>query len=134
MPIAVDYASLTAGDTVSDRSYPLSFDVVSSYVQAVEDEAWKPATSGNFVPPMAIAALGIRALVNDLQVPGGTVHVGQEVEFMGAVAMGDNLHYAATVLQNTVRRGQRFMSVSLSVADDSGRKVMAGKSTIVLPE
>ncbi len=132
--MAVDYASLTAGETVSDQSYSLSSEAVSDYVQAVEDEVWEPATGGKLVPPMAIAALGIRGLVNDLQVPGGTVHVGQEIEFIGAVAVGDSLHYEATVLQNTVRRGQRFMSVKLSAEDGSGRQVMAGKSTIVLPE
>lgn len=131
--MVVDYASLTAGETVSDQSYSLSSDAVSSYIRAVEDDAWEAASRGQLVPPMAIAALGIRSVVNDLQVPGGTVHVGQEVEFMGAVAVGDSLHYHATILQNTVRRGQRFMSVNLSVEDGSGRLVMTGKSTIVLP-
>jgi acyl dehydratase len=84
-------------------------------------------------PPMAVAALSLRGVVNDLAVPAGTLHAGQELEFSGAVQVGETLACKATVLQNSVRGAWRFLVVGLSVEDGRGVPVMSGKSTLVVP-
>ena len=82
---------------------------------------------------MAVAALALRGVIDDLGIPGGTVHVGQELEIASAVRAGQAVECTATVVQNSVRGGARFVAVSFDVADEGGRAVMIGKSTLVLP-
>jgi acyl dehydratase len=82
---------------------------------------------------MAIAALSLRGVVNDLQIPGGTLHVGQEMGFKNSVQVGETLRCIASLASNNVRREWRFMVVTLTVLNSSGHSVMEGKSTIMLP-
>lgn len=133
--MAVDYASLEPGQQISDRDYTLDDATVARYVRAVGDESglYGAGDGSNLAPPMAVAALGLRGVVEDLQIPGGTLHTSQELEFMSAVEVGAELRCQAAVLQNSVRRDRRFLVVGLSMDDGAGRRVLAGKSTLVLP-
>ena len=133
--MSIDYATLLPRQTVSRRSYLLDADTVARYVDAVEDRSreWNKSGDDSFAPPMAVAALALRGVINDLAVPGGTLHVGQEIDFKGAVQPGETLDCEAKVVQNSVRGEWRFMTVQLAVKDGGGRQVMTGKSTIILP-
>ena len=133
--MVVDYSALTPGQEVSRHSYRLDADTVATYVDAVDDRSrdWMATDRDGFVPPMAIAALAFKGLIRDLAIPGGAVHGGQELEFKGAVRLGDTLACRAGVLQNSVRRGWRFLVLGLAVEDAGEREVMTGKSTIMLP-
>ena len=135
MAMPIDYSTLVSGQEISNRTYDLDATVVSRYVEAVADQASlrSEADGRELVPPMAVAALSLRGVVNDLAIPGGTLHAGQELEFKKTVAIGDTLACRATLLQNSVRGEWRFIVVQLGVEDDEGREVMAGKSTIMLP-
>ena len=82
---------------------------------------------------MAIAALSLRGAVSELAVPGGSLHTGQEIEFKGAVQVGETLRCLATVAANSVRREWRVIVVKLQVTGMGGREIMAGKSTIMIP-
>ncbi|MDA1347479.1 MAG: MaoC family dehydratase [Chloroflexi bacterium] len=127
MPI--DYAELLANQVVSDQRYVLDDAAVSAYVEAVGDTS----ASSETAPPMAIAALSLRGVVQDLAIPGGTLHVGQEIQFKGAVSPPETLDCRATLLQNSVRGEWRFLVVRLEVEDSRGTQVMEGKSTIMVP-
>ena len=133
--MSVDYATLAPGQEISNRTYDLDPGTVSRYAAAVEDGASLRCGGDGAasVPAMAVAALGLRGIVNDLAIPGGTLHAGQELEFKAPVVVGDSLTCRATLLQNSVRGEWRFMVVQLGVEDGGGREVMAGKSTIMLP-
>ena len=127
--MAIDYAELLPKQVVSNQRYVLDEAAVSAYVAAVGDSSATPSTA----PPMALAALSFRGVVNDLQIPGGTVHVRQELRFMGMVTPPETLDCRATLVQNSVRGEWRFLVVQLKVDDQGGRQVMDGKSTIIVP-
>ena len=131
----VNYSLLETGSTVSDQKYTLSQKEVDQYLDAVQDDSVRHLNSSGaeLAPPMALAALSLRGVVIDLQIPGGTLHVGQEMEFKDAVRVGENLRCIASLASNNVRGGWRFMVVNLSVLRSSGDEVMEGKSTIMLP-
>ena len=128
----MDYSALKAGDLISDRRCHLDADTVRSYVLAVDDRS-PLASSGEVVPPMALAALSVRGVVQDLGIPGGTLHLGQEVEFTDTVVVGETISCTAELAQNSVRGGQRVLVIRLIVEAGDDRVVMKGKSTIAVP-
>jgi acyl dehydratase len=129
--MSIDYSQIRSGETVSSRECLLDPETVSRYVEAVGDRS--PLASSEIVPPMAVAALSVRGVVNDLRIPGGTLHLGQEIEFIGPVRVGETITCSAELAQNSVRGGSRILVVLLSVTDVDNRTVMIGKSTIAVP-
>ena len=132
--MSIDYAALTPGQKVSTRSYRLDVDTVARYVDAVDDRSgiFDMVDEDVVVPPMAIAALSLRGVINDLSIPGGTLHTNQELEFHNAVRVGEKLKCIATLVQSSVRVGRRFMVLQMQVEDGNGRQVMTGRSTITV--
>ena len=133
--MAPDYSKLVPGQEISRHSYQLDETLVSDYVAAVQDQS--PLSNGNtearLVPAMAVAALSIRGVVQDLGIPGGTLHVGQEFQFLSVVSIGESLHCVATLAQNSIRGEWRFLVVDCHVASGDCTDVMTGKSTIMIP-
>ena len=130
-----DYGELKPGAQVSSKVYELEPNLVSDYVDAVqhEDGLLEDAHGRELVPPMAVAALSIRGAVEDLRIPGGTLHAGQEIRFNHAVAVGTLLSCVATLAQNSVRGDWRFLVVDCRVTGGDDSEVMTGKSTIMIP-
>lgn len=131
----MEYGELEVGQIVSNHSYCLDSELVSDYVEAVQDDSGLLLDAGGLelAPAMAVAALSMRGVVEDLRIPGGTLHVGQEFEFSGAVAVGDSVDCVATLAQNSVRGDWRFLVVECLVSDASYTDIMKGKSTIMIP-
>ncbi|MCY3544520.1 MAG: MaoC family dehydratase N-terminal domain-containing protein [Chloroflexi bacterium] len=130
----IDYATLEAGQPLTSQSITLDTESVSAYTAAVDDRSSPTDAAGApLVPPMAIAALSLSAVINALQIPGGTIHASQELGFSAAVPVGATLDCSATVAQNSVRRNFRFLVVNMLAAGENGSVVMEGKSTIMLP-
>ncbi len=130
-----DYAGLSVGDTISDRIFPVGIDGVEKYAAAVRDESgiFDPSDARPTVPPMAVATFALRGVLDDLGIPEGTLHVGQEMSFLGAVSVGDELHCRAVISQNAVKTGFRLLAVGMDVRDGDDRQVMTAKSTILVP-
>ena len=130
----IDYSTLETGQQLSSQSLTLDAESVGAYTAAVDD-ASNPSTADGapLVPPMAIAALALSAVINALQIPGGTIHASQELGFGAAVPVGATLDCTATLAQNSVRRNWRFLVVNMEATAKSGDVVMEGKSTIMLP-
>lgn len=131
----MEYGQLEAGQVVSSHSYCLDSALVSDYVEAVQDDSGLilDDSGAELVPAMAVAALSMRGVVEDLRIPGGTLHVGQEFEFSGAVSVGQSVDCVATLAQNSVRGEWRFLVVDCQVTGESDAEVMRGKSTIMIP-
>ena len=134
----IDYAALTVGQEVSRQSYVLDKKSVALYMEAVQDNSsvdtpYESTGLANLAPPMSVAALSLRGVVNDLKIPGGTLHVGQEMTYTRPVEVGEHLDCMALLTSNSVRGDWRFMIVDLQVSNSAGQIVMAGKSTIMLP-
>lgn len=134
----IDYAALAIGQEVSRQSYVLDKKSVDLYMEAVQDNSsmdtpYESVDLPNLAPPMSVAALSLRGVVNDLKIPGGTLHVGQEMTYTKPVEVGEQLDCVAVLTSNNVRGDWRFMVVDLQVSNSAGKIVMGGKSTIMLP-
>ena len=132
MPI--DYAALSPGHRFPGESLSLDADAISRYTDAVGDHTRLASADGKpLAPAMAVAALSFRGVLQALDLPGGSLHVAQELEFVRPVAVGETLQCQATLQQNSVRRGMRVMVVRLEATDDDGRPALTGKSTVMAP-
>ncbi len=124
-------AALEKGHEFPPASFDLSEEWVEAYVASVGDEAIG-ALDGGFVPPMAVAALAIRALLEQASLPPGTLHVGQELAFTAPVRLGETLTVAARIASRGKRAGWALIAVELRVAGDDGT-VMTGRATLSFP-
>ena len=124
-------ASLQKGYEFPATEFELTSGWVSGYVAAVEDQAID--TSGaDAVPPMAIAALSIRALLERAGLPPGAIHVGQELAFRRAVSVGERLSVEARIASRGERAGWVLMAVDLSVAAGED-EVMSARAVVTFP-
>jgi len=123
--------ALPKGHQFPATTFELSQEWVSEYVIAVEDDAISGL--GDFAPPMAVAALSIRALVERAALPPGAIHLGQELAFLRAVAIGERLTARAEIANRGERRGWVLMAVELTVDDEKTEPVMTGRATVTFP-
>ncbi len=125
-------AGLAKGHRFPPAAFDLSPEWVHGYAAAVEDSAIT-RLPGDFVPPMAVAALAIRALLQSAALPAGAVHLSQELAFHRGVHTGERLRAGAQVASRGERQGWVLMGVELSVDGDDGTLVMTGRATLTFP-
>ena len=125
----MDYSKLQPESIISENQYQFSEDFINKYTESVKDNS----DYKNNVPPMAISALCIRGVLNDLNIPGGTVHVSQEFNYFSPVQKSDKIECLATIISNNVRGGWRFLGIKLETISENHKLIMTGKSTIMIP-
>ncbi|MBI4233582.1 MAG: MaoC family dehydratase N-terminal domain-containing protein [Chloroflexi bacterium] len=113
-------------------TYVLARDVVQAYVAAVGDGSTLYQES-DLVPPTALAALALRSILEVVTLPPGTMHGGQELQFLRAMRTGQRITCQAQVAHNSTRAGSRFLAIDLDVRDEGGEPVLHGRSTIIVP-
>lgn len=128
----MNYSQLKAGQQLPVHKYIPDAKTVSRYIEAVDDES-SIYSDETVVPPTALAALSLKGVIDDLAVPGGTIHAAQELEFVATVKVGQELSCRANIIHNSVRGPLRFLSIEAVVEDDKGKTVMISKSTIIVP-
>lgn len=124
-------AALAKGHEFPAATFELTNDWTDAYIAAVEDEA-VGRVGAEFVPPMAVAALSVRALLENASLPPGSLHAGQELAFSSAVRRGDRLTANAHIISRGERQGAVLMSIELDV-DRGEDDVMTGRATIAFP-
>lgn len=123
---------LDKGTVIPEVRFRLTADSVRDYVAAVEDEAIG-ALGEDVAPPMAVAAFAIRGLLEEMGLPEGALHAGQELEYHRPARVGETLTLASRVASAGVRKGWLLASVDLDVRDEDGATVMRGRSTVSAP-
>ena len=128
--------ALEKGHQFSATSFVLDEEAVARYVEAVEDEALPrlaQAEGKAWVPPMAVAALALRSLMEEMTLPAGSIHASQELEFVRAVEAGERITCRAWLSHRSQRGGWWVLAVEMEGADESGQAVLAGRLTVMVP-
>jgi len=124
--------ALPKGHRFPQAAFNLSPAWVREYVSAVEDEAIGDLGPG-LVPPMALAALALRALLQGAELPPGAIHLGQEAAFLRPVRVGESLSVEAEIVHRGERRGWVLMNIDLRIEAAGGEPVMTGRTTVTMP-
>ena len=128
----MNLATLEPGYTLLSESITISPSDIDAYLAAVEDDADVYRAEG-LAPPMAVGALVIAAAMKAVELPAGAVHTSQEFDFASPVAAGATVACTATVAQNSVRRGTRFLTLEIT-GDVDGVRAVTGRVSLAVAE
>jgi len=130
-------ADLPRGHELPAAHFGLGADDVRRYREAVEDHssAYGQGPDGPaWAPPLAVAALALRAILDQVRLPAGAVHAGQEVEFRRPVPVGVFVRSRARVAQRSEMRGAVVSVIEFDVGEDgSATPAVVGRATVIAP-
>ena len=122
---------------------PIRFDLkdweVELYLESVE-ETNPLLRDQKLVPPTALAAFLLRGVLKELGLPPGAIHIAHEMSFSPAVKSDETLIFNATLTQNAVRSGWRFVTIDfrgvrfVNEKEVNGEQIIDGRSTVVIAE
>jgi acyl dehydratase len=130
MPPRLD--ALPKGHQMPASVFELSEVWVREYAAAAEDQAIDTLDEG-LIPPMAVAALAVRALLEGAELPPGTIHLGQEMAFLRPVRLGERLSVSAKVASRGERQGWLLIGIDLNIEDGEHGPVMEGRALLTTP-
>lgn len=93
-----------------------------------EDDAHWPG----IVPPLALGALALAALMDEMPLPEGVFHSAQEFDFLEVVPFDATLDLSIAVERRAERAGTVYTTVGLDLRYED-RTVCTGHATVVLP-
>ena len=124
---------IEAGRAVDLGTWTLAGEAVKQYLDAVGDEL-DIYTETGLVPPLALCAWALGAMLDKLSLPAGTIHSIQEVEAVAGVAAGDVIRGKAVPERPRSRGGLRFTTVVYTLYNVAGDPVQRGKTTVLTPD
>jgi acyl dehydratase len=132
-----DLAELPRGHELPVAGFRLTAEDIRRYLDAVEDRsgAYGEGPEGPaWAPPLAIAALALRTILEQVELPAGAVHAGQEVEFQRPVPVGASLRSRARVTQRSEMRGVVVSVIEFNVEEEaSTTPSVVGRATVMVP-
>jgi hypothetical protein len=82
----------------------LTSERIAAYLSAVGDANVIYRERG-LAPPLAVAAIALGALLEQIELPAGSLHASQEVEALGGVPLDASLTLRGHVAQRSERAG-----------------------------
>jgi hypothetical protein len=127
--VTVDFYSLRRGDVLPSLTFAIGSEEVRAYLAATGEgsEVWEQV-----VPPLALGARTLAGLMEEMPLPPGALHGGQEFEFLGPVAHGEPVEARLTVAQQSERQGTSIV-VFASELRCGERVVVRGRTTVMAP-
>ncbi len=118
--LELDLGAWTVGD-----------EFVAAYLQAVGDGS-DAYFQHRLAPPLALAARGLGALLEKLDLPPGAIHSVQEIETRRPIPFGAQVTAQAVVGPARRRGDMELLAVGLSLQDREGALALESKSTVLV--
>ncbi len=127
-------ADITSGFEFRPVLVDVSAERVQQYLDVLEATPLEP--TARWVPSEAAITFALGALLDQFDLPAGTVHTTQDVRVERPLRLGAEVVSRAKV-SNRTHRGEMaviLLEISLSTPRDSNDKAMIGTSTLLLQE
>ena len=132
-PARTSLSDLARGYRFPAVSFELTDDYVSRFLDAVEDASAVYRERG-LAPPLAAAARGLGALLEVLELPDGTLHVGQEVVVRAGLPIGATVTLAGRVAERLERAGLIISVIEFELTPaGSDAAALTGRTTVAVP-
>ena len=122
----IPISSLPRGHEFAPAAFTLSRETIGAYLAATGDTT----DYGDAVPPLAAIALGLTAMQEQLSLPEGSLHTGQEVEHLAPLKVDDDLTLTGRVAQRSERQGFVISVIEFEIAG-SGGVALRARTTIM---
>ena len=120
------------GEDFNLGSWVVGHDLAEEYLRVVDDGSSVYRDLG-VVPPLALAARALGALLKELGLPPGAIHASQELDCRRTVSLGEEVSCIAR-LSRPIRRGDwQFISADFNMYAADGEGLISGKSTVLVP-
>ena len=127
-PARTSISAFPRGHEFPAAAFSLSAEVVRAYLAAIGDDC----DYGDTIPPLAAAALGLNALQEEIALPEGSLHTGQEVEHAAVVRAVEALTLTGRIAQRSERQGYVISVIEFEISTDAGAAIRA-RTTIMAP-
>jgi len=124
---SITFAELDSGYEFPAASYLMDAALVSRYLAAVE------GGDVGFVPPLAIAAYAMKAMMDVISLPAGAIHAAHEMEFFKPVPVGSKVRCQSRVARKISRSRMKMMVLEMDIWGQDGDMVQSCKATVILP-
>ncbi len=121
-------SALPRGYEFPRASFAVDAERVRAYLTAVGDRN----DYGGTVPPLALTALGLNALQEQISLPEGSLHTGQEVEHTDSARAGEAFTLTGRIAQRSERHGFVISVIEFEVATAAAVAIRA-RTTIMVP-
>lgn len=129
------FSDLTTGYEFPPSALALDGETVARYLAATGDDNniyWRNGAP-HIVPPLAVAALSLRGMAENLALEPGALHTGQELTFRRPITVGERLTTQARVGGSSKRRGMAVLAIDITVVDDMGEEALSGRMNLLVP-
>jgi len=123
---------LTPAQPLAPATFTVTAEEARAYIQAVGDTSALYQQTAAPLPPLLLAARGLQLLMVQVEIPAGTVHGGQECEFLQPAYAGRELNLTASVPRAATRHGQRFVTLEMHIFDGAA-PVCSGRASLIVP-
>ncbi len=130
MPVLL--TDLSAGQTFDTITFQVTADQVRAYRNAVGDTLSLYDDDG-VLPPLAVAALALGALLERVKLPDGSLHASESLETRAAVRPDSTVECRARLAQRSQRAGW-VVSVLETELRSEGRTAIIARATVLSPE
>ena len=121
-------SALPRGYELEPAQFSLSRERVDAYLRAVGDND----DYGDIVPPLAVVALALAELQEQVSLAEGALHTAQEVEHLRPVRVGEPLTMRGRVAQRSKRQGFVISVIELDI-DSGDQSAMRARTTVMAP-
>jgi hypothetical protein len=122
---------LTPGHALAPVTFVITAEEARAYIQAVDDTSVLYHQAAAPLPPLLLAARGLQLLMAQVEIPAGTVHGGQECEFLQPTYADRELRLTVSAPRAATRQGQRFVTLEMHIFDGAAPVCRARASLIV---
>ena len=127
-----DFYDLTRGDTLSPIPLRVRLREAYAYLNATGEsrDHWVDT-----IPPLVPGAFVLAALMEQIPLPPGSLHTGQEFEFLRATQPDEPLEVQIQVAQHSERRGNLIVTFTFGLHPPGAPadQVLRGRSTVIAP-
>ena len=125
-------SDLPKGHEFSPPPFDLTREYLNAYASATRDSNTVYDETG-LAPPLAVAARALGALLDEVELPPGSLHTGQEIEMRAGVPRSAKLTLSGRIAQRSERGGLIIAVLQFDVtANDGTEPALTGRTTVVM--
>jgi hypothetical protein len=127
-----DFHDFRRGDVLRPFTLRVSAEEARAYLVATGESAATARLWEHTAPPLAVGALLLAGLMDEVPLPAGAVHIGQDFEFIHPIPLDAEVEVRMVIAQQSVRQGANVV-VFGSELTSAGRVVMRGRTMVTAP-